>query len=517
MRTARSRSPDLDEVDVLIDEDATTDEGQDALREILHQLAIEAMTLRAGSPGDPHPWPDDGAPDGMPGERPGEAPAAGVLATALRWLRRPSGRRVVVAVALVVALGVGQEVVQARADARRDATLVAAPGVLDATAGPVVEAWRVPGRVAVPRDDALLVVDRGRLRRVDPATGEDVWVAPAEVGAVADGGRCFTAGQRVVVCVDGEVVPLASRDGAPGRVVVVDVATGRPTLTLAPEGALLTAEAVDGDLLTLTALPDGRVHADRWDTADGVRRWERVSARPAVATTDLPVVEHRAGSVTVGTVSFDVATGEQLALDQALRGPLRTDTYALPGVTLTWSTYPGAPAGRGRMTPALAPVRVLTGPPLVAPVHDGSEPRTVVVRSRRGDRLRGIDVRTGSRRWSVPWVGASALRPTAQVDGVLLLDDGVGTVALDVRTGQRRWAVRTEQGVVTGPALTDGQVVLLPARDDSGTHGVVARRLADGAEVWRSATPEGTRGLAVVGKRLVGWTGDAVMGLGPAG
>ncbi|MDT0164185.1 PQQ-binding-like beta-propeller repeat protein [Actinotalea sp. AC32] len=515
MRRARSRSlMDLDEVDVLIDEGEATDE----VRDLLHQIALEAQRLRAGSPGDPHLEPDE--PPAAPPE-----PASG-FATARRWARRPAGRAVGVVVAVLVALGVGQHVVEARAAAQRAATLAANPAVLRGASGPPVESWRVPGRVAVPLDDALLVVDGTRLVRVDPATGAEVWAASDDVGAVAAGGRCFAvddvvrgaagdrgAADRFVACVDGEVMPVAARDGAPARVVVVDAGTGRATLTLAPEGALLSAEPVGRDLLTLAVLPDGRLRADLWDVAAGTARWERVSARPAAGPSDLPVVEHRAGSVTVGTVSIDLATGEQVPLDEALRAPLRTETHTLPGATLTWSWYPGSPAGRGRMWTELTPTHVLPGPPLVPALHDGSEARTVVIRTVRGDRLRALDVRTGRALWSVPWDRAWMLRATAQVGGVLLLDDGTGTTALDVRTGERRWAVRVEAGPVTGPALTGGEVVLLPARDAAGTLGLVARRVDDGAEVWRAVLPDGTAGLGVVGKRLVAWTGDAVVGL----
>ncbi|WP_250444553.1 hypothetical protein, partial [Actinotalea sp. C106] len=111
MRRARSRSlTDLDEVEVLIDEDPATDEVHD----VLHQLALEAMTLRARSPGDPHLEPE---------EPPPEAPeATGAFATARRWAGRPAGRRVTVVVALLLALAVGQQVVEERAAAQRAAT-----------------------------------------------------------------------------------------------------------------------------------------------------------------------------------------------------------------------------------------------------------------------------------------------------------------------------------------------------------------------------------------------------------
>lgn len=51
MRRPRARSPeDLDAVDVLLVED---EEDADEFLRVLRQLALEAMALRATSPGDP--------------------------------------------------------------------------------------------------------------------------------------------------------------------------------------------------------------------------------------------------------------------------------------------------------------------------------------------------------------------------------------------------------------------------------------------------------------------------------
>jgi outer membrane protein assembly factor BamB len=156
---------------------------------------------------------------------------------------------------------------------------------------------------------------------------------------------------------------------------------------------------------------------------------------------------------------------------------------------------------------------MLPGPPLRPLVTDGSDARTLVVRTGGGDRLRGLDLRNGRMRWTRPYPAAS-LEATALVDGILLLDDGPTVTALDVRTGDAIWRERVDSRATDGAALTDGQVVVLPVRAEDGALHLAAIRMADGTTVWRTPAPAGTVSVGVVDHRLVVSTEDEVIGLG---
>lgn len=548
MRRPRSRSDeDLDAVDVLIVEDEAADEVWDVLR----VLAREATALRAVSPGDPRPellgpatlaWDDTPAP-------PPPAPA--------RRVRRRHVVRAAMAAALVLAVAVTAVVVDARRTTARLAVLAASPGVLDRAATPPVERWRVDGVVVAAHDDVLLVADASArsLRAVDPATGGAVWTASSAAATAAADGRCFGVDEGLrpdrapadddgagpaglVACVaDARPDRTPDDDGAAVRVVVLDAADGTTRHTLTADGHLLTAEPVDRDLLMVLALPEVGFRATRWDLATGLPRWDHVDPRPVVTTEvetadgspadesvvnksagrpEPPgVVERRATSVTVGAVSLDLATGELLDTVDARRAPVRYEEHALPGgARATWSWRPRGDSGQGRVT-ATEGWRgyAIAGPPLRATVTDGSDGRVLVILAARGNRLRGLDVRNGRVRWSEQHTGASTVRATAVVDGVMVLDDGATVTARDVRSGALAWRVPVDPDVTRASALTDGEVVLLPERGLGSAPHLVARRLSDGAEVWRSGLPQGTVSLAVVDRHLVASTDDAVVGL----
>ncbi|HQY34819.1 MAG TPA: PQQ-binding-like beta-propeller repeat protein [Actinotalea sp.] len=207
--------------------------------------------------------------------------------------------------------------------------------------------------------------------------------------------------------------------------------------------------------------------------------------------------------------------------DEALdaQGSPRTPSpveYTLPGgARATWSWHPDGDSGQGSVTREGGGWAFgLWGPPLVPAITDESEPGTLVVLTATGDRLLGRYLGTGRSRWSVPYVGATPVSAAAQVGGVLLLDDGSRLTAIDVRTGGVLWSTPVASAVTRGSALVDGEVVLVPVRDGAAAVELVAHRISDGTEVWRTGTPAGTLSLTVVDHHLVAATGDAIVGMG---
>lgn len=526
MRRRRSQSfDDFDTVDVLLVEE---EEDVDEFLDVLHQIALEAMALRATSPGDPRTesaalgpaWADAGD------------HAAGRLA---RRLWAGHRLRLVTIAAVLLSVAVAPGLLGTRQAAARLAAMVATPAVLGPATSPPVEVWRTTGRVVSDRPDVLLVADAsaGSLRRLDPATGEALWTASAAVGGVAAAGRCFAVDEGLgpggtpdegdagpeglVACVAAtRVVPGSGGETDQVRVVVVDTTTGETRHTVTADGTLVTVEPVGRDLLVAVALADGRLGAARWDLATRQAEWEHVSA-PSVLAADGATgyaVERRPDSLTVGPVSLDLRTGEELDAEQERRTPLRYEEHVLPGgARATWSWRPDGDSGRGQVTRDVrGRVFSLPGPPLPPAITDGSEARTLVAMTADGERLRGLDLRTGRMRWTQPYAGAVPVHATAQVDGVMLLDGGATVTAVDVRDGRQLWGATVASGVTQGSALTDGEVVLLPARFD-GALWLVAWRIADGTEVWRGGTPLGTVALTVADHHLVATTGDAVVGL----
>lgn len=187
----------------------------------------------------------------------------------------------------------------------------------------------------------------------------------------------------------------------------------------------------------------------------------------------------------------------------------------LPGGELaTWSWDPDGDSGQGSVRRADGSwVFGLWGPPVVPALTDESEAGTLVIVTPDGNRLLGRTLRTGASRWSVPYRGEVPVTATAQVDGVLLLDDGTTVAAIDVRSGEELWRAPVASDLTDGSALTDGTLVLLPVHED-GQIVLVATRIADGAVLWHSTAPSGTVALTVTDHRLVASTSTALVGLG---
>lgn len=499
-----------DTIEVVLDEDEPVDE----FLALLHEIALEAIALRAHSPGDPRVEVYDDEP-----------PAADQGTVATRLVRRLGRRRLVLAsviatIALVAAIAPG--VVVARRAAAGLAALQASPVVLAAMQAPPVEQWRSPGRVVEGQVGALLVagVQDGSLRRLDPATGEQLWSISSDAPPF---GRCFPMDEplgravvgpsTLVACVATSPEPSAA-DAARARVVVLDPRDGTVTRTVELQGTLLAAEPLEGDLLLAALLPDGRFSAARWDLGAGAPRWAYTSPDPLPGGVG-DAVQLRSESLAVGGLALDLTTGEERTAQDVRLQPIRLEEYTLPGgEQATWSWYADGAYGQGRVASDHGMrMLVLLGPPLVPALTDGSRASTLVT-TVDGDQLRGLDLRGGQIRWSREHPGAASVRATVQVDGVMVLDEGPTVTAIDVSNGDDLWTAPVDPAVAGRTALTDGEVLLLPEGSPGGEVELVARRIADGSALWRAPAPAGTVSLTVVDQRLIASTGAEVVGLG---
>lgn len=251
-----------------------------------------------------------------------------------------------------------------------------------------------------------------------------------------------------------------------------------------------------------------------------VRRWGAaaiallVAAAVAVAVVDARGAAAAAARLAADPTVLSAMTGPPVVqwetagpgaprdLDSGARAGT-TERTLDDGTLVTWSRAPDGSFERGRVDLRRgARAYALPGAPLLPEVTDGSVPRTLVIVTREGSRLRGLALVTGSRLWSLPRAGTGPVRAVAQVDGVLVLDEGSVLTTVDVRTGDPLWSTSVAPEV-TGQGRTDGDRVLLVVREDDGSLLLVARSLADGAEVWRTALPTTTTQLDVVDHQLV--------------
>lgn len=505
---------DLVEVDE-IEVDLVEDEPVDEYLALLHEIALEAIALRAHSPGDPRVEPEARPAGGPDPDPPG-------------LLRRLGRRRVVlaaVAVVAAVAVAVAPGLVATHQAATRLAALTASPAVLASAASPPGELWRAPGRVVGDLPTTLLAggATDGSLQRLDPASGEATWTVPNPGASPV--ARCFPVGEdattdagsadpALVACVAGPTAADPDFHG-PTDVTVLNPRTGMVARTVEQQGALLVAEPVGEDLLVATRLSDGRLSAARWDVGSPARVWTYTSRQPVLSAAEGAAVQLGTDALVVEGVALDLATGEARTPAEGRRVPARVEEHTLPGgAHVTWTWYPDGASGQGRVTSDHGTrVFAILGPPLVPALTDGSLASTLVVTTPERDHLRGVDLRTGRLQWIRPYLGAASVRATVQVDGVLVLDDGATATAIDVRTGEDLWSTPVDPQVGYDRALTDGRVVLLPEPGASGPE-LVARGIADGAVTWRVALPTGTVALTVVDQRLVASAGDVVVGLG---
>jgi outer membrane protein assembly factor BamB len=437
-----------------------------------------------------------------------------------RWTVSAAG--VCAAVLVWIALGV---IVEARQEAARLETLAESPGILPPLTEPLAPAWTISGAwVSGEAGDLLLVGSStaGSMRAVDARTGEVRWTyEPAS--DTADGSYCSAL---VEVEADGAPGPARERRDAPpgllactwtdydvdgggagfglSTVDIVSPADGRVLHTLDRKGTVLTLEVHGGDLVAAIASNEGYVQVDRWTMSTWARQWTYRSPEPLLGenlssfrgfSTGNGVLQVEGQSV----LSLSLETGREV--DPAEQ-PVAPDlNVPLPdGGTAVWD-YGTTGRGSGRVLDADGSVRFeLSGPPLVVPVDDGTDPDVLFVDSGYHGVL-AVDAATGRELWTSSMPNGY---PIVQVDGVVVLGDWSSVNAVDVRDGSTLWTSEPDRRVGTD-GLSDGDVVLLAGRERGHPY-LGAHAIADGTELWRTPLPDGTTwvyatraGVVVVG------------------
>ena len=500
------------------------------------------MRRRGGPPGDDlvevelhdGPVPDpplEPAPDQVPRAR---LPARSRPALAL--------------LAVLVAGGLVATAAELRTEGARREALAAVPGILTSLEDPWTVSWERPGADVGSIGSLVLVQDGATLHAVDVATGVVRWTRslPLETFCrpVGEANVRFEADVRF----EPDVVPGTSPTGPAGpdllgcstwessgysmglrvlemRVEVVDAATGTTLRTLRSAGTPALAEPVGATVVHAFGNDAGTLTLQRWDPATGVLLSESTSADPLLADEDAPerTIE-RFGDVLVVSrlpsgepeMAFSVTTGAPVDLAD-LTPAQRGHGYAqhLPdGSTATWTSPSDGSPGAGAVLEPGGSVRfALPGAPVQPPTTDATLPELLVVSEDRplvGGSLVGIDITTGERLWEAQLNSGWTL---LLVDGRLLVRQDDKVVAVDARDGTVLWSrFITSSAFFDG--LTDGASVLVLEASGDGPV-VVAYRLEDGVEVWRSLRPAGAGSLELQAGFVVGQGEGSVFGLGP--
>ena len=307
----------------------------------------------------------------------------------------------------------------------------------------------------------------GPLIGLDLTTGEERWRFELAEGQGPESGT--VAGDTLFV---GTSFPAEGADDPP-VVYALDLASGRQRWravldpgtdlqwgapALAP-GLVLVADTLSHQ----GSAPGSHLHAI--DTQTGRRRWKADLHAPEQGFySERPVVVgDNAYLVTVSgmVLAVDTRTGREVWRDQG-------GFWALAGV------------------------------------RDG-----LVIARGEGNRLVGLDARTGARRWQTP-VGRGESEQWAVLhgDAVLVAGDGA-LVAVDAGTGAARWLAAVGEAV--GPPVAAGERVYVATQDR-----LVAVDRASGREAWASARVRLAAGPLVTSDRVVVATRDrSLLGFAP--
>lgn len=428
--------------------------------------------------------------------------------------RRRIAQVLVLALVIGAAAALGGRAVGERREAARLAAYAEVPGVSAGLRDPLQETLRV---------------EAGRLLAVD---GDTVLVrAPADGPA---GLAALDAGSGAVRwSLDPAPPDLAETEGC-----VVDEVGGLAVCSAgSPQDAVLHLDLRDGALVARTPLPGDVVD---WDLLDGdllvaVREGARlvvVRVTPGLAEGDAPVprwrvsvplggggdarpllLDARDGFVTVsGAVGAVVRAddGRLLGAWEPARGYRRVDVLTGPEGFGVWRS-----PLRGRWFDGDGrPVSDLPGGPVTERVTDGSAPEVVLTLT---PLMTAVDLRTGEALWERGDGGY--LQPPAlplRLDGMVVLPDGDRLLGVDVRTGDVRWsapAPTTTQTLFSRP-LTDGRRLVVTDLDEEGALVLRAIDLTTGEDAWVVPAPPASLWVYGVGGRGVMQGGGDVVVLG---
>lgn len=425
---------------------------------------------------------------------------------------RVAARGLVVALLVAVLLAVTWRTVADNRDARMLAAYAGVPGISASLRQPLTETYRAAARaVLVVAGDTVLVRGGDGLTAVDARSGVVRWTRGVE-------GPGTTGLERCAVAADGANVACAVLSPT-AHVLHVDLADGSVTATTPlPVGvvdwALLEDDVLlarrDGGRLVVARVAPGTTTTDAgrpgvvWRASAPLG--DRPEARPLL-------LGSRDGLVTVtGAVAVVVRAddGRLLGAWTPARGHNRVDVATTPDGFGVWPS----PA-RGRWFDRTGTARgEVPGSPVTERVTDGSAPEVVLTLS---PLLTAVDVRTGEVLWARGDGGS--LQPSAlplRLDGLVVLPEGDRLLGMDVRTGRPRWsapAPRTTQTLFSRP-LTDGRRLVLTDLDDAGALVLRALDLASGKDVWRVPAPASSLWVYGIGGRGVMQGGGDVVVLG---
>ncbi|GAA1982528.1 hypothetical protein GCM10009718_19700 [Isoptericola halotolerans] len=482
----------------------------------------------------------DGPTTGAPAEAtPGwfATRVAGPLGRRWRGLSRRGQVGLVGGVAVTAVLvAAGVALVDARTEAAHAAHMASMPGGVADLSAPVEETWRVEsdaGIFAVLPGGVVATVDGRDVIGIDVADGSELWRTalgeavdcgprpnrPAEFLAPVDRLTClYGADERTAAVLSADGTVLGERAVGRGSRPQRQVTDGLPEIGPAADGAVYVVEHRRESLTV-----QGTQHA-----ADALE------ARRAEGTWDDPVLrlEDALTGEVRGEATAELRTAHDLARCSAELGSegetewlLETYVWAstsvvqlhLCGVTVTVAPdgSPGGFSGRSvdgeqyegtdngtRVMTVDGAERDLPGlllDPLAVDDVDG--PWLVA-----GDALQAYD-EGGEELWVA---GVLVPQVAVRAGGVAVVQNhGDGTFdAVDLTTGDVRWSVESEadhvgySGWLSG-AATDGEVALLALGEGTGLE-LVALRLDDGTELWRSSHESLAGGVRVVDGHLLG-------------
>lgn len=500
--------------------------------------------------------PDALLPDGgAPGEPVGGPPVGDARTRRRRRRRMQAGVSAAVVLALAgtgVALSVLDD---RRANARWDA--LAAQGLpLVPLGSPVEEAWRLDfgGYPFTSAGDVMVVQAweptgaTSPWRAIDVRTGEVIWErsdlgygwctqwnpAWADEEAAYQGAwqgllaasDAAVAVPTLLICTDAGFGGELPASGATATLRVVEIATGRDVGEVVVDGAVLSFDPADDDLVVGSVVADGTVALARVALTGGAIRWQVETDLAAVDTDGiymapwLQVVDGLIYLVSPAGVLLEVRsveTGEPVTGAPDL-STVSAGRRVLPDGSTAEAFYPGM-AYLGSSDPVDVPTVTVSGPDgeerfsvegeLWTPYFsDGSMADRIVV-SRWGQgasSLAALDVETGEELWTsrAPWSS-----PVLQVDGFVVTGSGYLS-AVDLRTGEEIWERSGSASGVIAP-VTDGSRMLVPVTERGATS-LTAVDVRTGAEIWRTPTVNGIQlYVPITGGVLVGTDTALVM------